>query len=87
MFDDSQYRKARIERLLQELEYEITRGMMNREIEETMGYRFVVPVSNVLKNGVVACQFSTRPVLGASIGPDFKRGLQIVRAADASRAD
>lgn len=75
-------RKRRIERLLQELEYEITRGMMEGEIDETMGYRFIVPVSKVLKDGVVACQFTTRPVLSYSI--DLRKpGLQIVRNSDA----
>ena len=56
------YRKERIERLLRELEYEVTRGMMDAEIDETIGFRFLVPVSKQIKDGVVLCEFQTRPV-------------------------
>lgn len=55
-------RLERIERLLHELEYEITRGMLEHEIDETMGFRFVVPLSRRIPEGVVLCQFETRPV-------------------------
>jgi hypothetical protein len=54
-------RKERIERLLQELKYEITRGMMEREIDEHLGFRFIVPVSASLRHGIVFCEFHTRP--------------------------
>jgi hypothetical protein len=57
------YRMERIERLLRELEYEVIRGMMEREIDETLGFRFVVPVSNRIPKGVVECTFRTRPTL------------------------
>ena len=56
------YRHERIERLLQELKYEVTRGMMEREIDEQIGFRFVVPLSRHIPNGVVFCEFHTRPV-------------------------
>lgn len=59
---DSTYRKERIDRLLHELKYEIMRGMMEREIDETIGFRFVVPVSSQIPGGVVACEFRTRPI-------------------------
>lgn len=55
-------RKERIERLLEELRYEIQRGMMDREIEESLGFRFIVPISNEIPNGVVLCEFRTRPM-------------------------
>ena len=58
----NEYRKERIERLLSELKYEITRGMMDREIDETIGFRFIVPVSSQIPDGVVHCEFITRPV-------------------------
>lgn len=57
------YRIERIERLLEELKYEITRGMMEREIEEEMGFEFMVPVSKHFPNGAVLCKFITRPVV------------------------
>lgn len=57
------YRFERIARLLDELKYEVTRGMMEGDIEETMEYRFVVPVSKALPHGMVLCQFRTRPCL------------------------
>ena len=62
MDEPSGYRLERIERLLQELKYEVTRGMMEREIDEEIGFRFVVPLSRHIPNGVVFCQFHTRPV-------------------------
>lgn len=55
------YRQERIERLLHELRYEVERGMMENEIDEDLGFRFVVPVSRKIPNGVVMCEFRTRP--------------------------
>lgn len=67
------YRKERIERLLDELKYEITRGMLESEIDETLGFRFFVPISKRIQGGFVLCEFKTRPihrdsVLGLDIG-------------------
>jgi len=56
-------RMERIERLLSELRYEIERGMMEREIDETLTYRFIVPVSQRIPDGVVMCRFESRPML------------------------
>ena len=57
----SQMRMERIERLLRELEYEVTRGIMEREIDEEIGFRFVVPNSRKIPSGLVFCEFRTRP--------------------------
>lgn len=56
------YRKERIERLIRELQYEIQRGMMEREIDETIHFSFYVPLSSVIPDGVVYCTFQTRPM-------------------------
>lgn len=56
------YRMERIERLLKELRYEITRGMMEREIEENLVFRWLVPISRHFENGGVACNFRCRPL-------------------------
>jgi hypothetical protein len=61
--DPTDFRRERIEKLLNELRYEIERGMLEREIDETMGFRFYVPISSVIPDGVVLCEFSTRPIL------------------------
>lgn len=61
MGKDENYRMERIERLLRELEYEVTRGMMEKEIDERLGFRFVVPVSRNIQHGIVLCEFRTRP--------------------------
>ena len=37
------YRKERIERLLSELEYEVTRGVMDREIEPDLQFHKLMP--------------------------------------------
>ena len=55
------YRLERIERLLNELRYECERGMMEGEIDEQMVFRFIVPLSKAIPNGVVFCEFHTRP--------------------------
>lgn len=61
------YRMERIERLFDELRYELTRGMMEGEIDESLGFRFVVPVSKAIPNGVVLCEFRSRPVPSHSV--------------------
>lgn len=62
MADPTNFRRERIEKLLHELRYEVERGMMGREIEEEMGFRFYVPISNKIPDGVVFCEFRTRPI-------------------------
>lgn len=54
------YRKERIE--LEELRYELTRGVMEREIDESMGYQFMIPMSASIPNGLVRCEFRMRPL-------------------------
>lgn len=56
------FRQERIEKLLYELKYEITRGMLEKEIEEKIGFRFYVPMSQAIPDGVVFCEFRTRPI-------------------------
>lgn len=80
MSDERNVRKERIERLLRDLRYEVERGMMERDIEEEMGFRFVVPVSNTIKDGIVVCEFRTRPMLRGAISPDdLQPRLHVVR--------
>ena len=73
------YRMERIERLLRELEYEVTRGMLEREIDETIGFRFTVPISNSIPDGVVSCEFRTRPTHAWAVDPQERR-LRVVKA-------
>jgi hypothetical protein len=61
MNETTNIRRERIEKLLHQLRYEIERGMLEREIGEEMTFRFVVPLSQKIPDGVVFCQFSTRP--------------------------
>lgn len=62
MSEKSNIRKERVERLLRELEYEVTRGMLEGDLEEEMGFRFYVPISKKIHDGVVGCEFRTRPM-------------------------
>lgn len=62
MTQEAEYRKERIDRLLHELKYEITRGMMEQEIDEIIGFEFIVPVSQSIKDGVIICKFETTPM-------------------------
>lgn len=80
MADPTNFRRERIEKLLHELRYEIERGMMEREIEETMGFRFYVPISNAIPDGVVFCEFRTRPVQRHLMDPsDIQPRLRVVK--------
>lgn len=65
------FRRERIEKLLHELRYEVERGMMEREIDETMGFRFYVPISTAIPDGVVFCEFRTRPIPRYEMHPDY----------------
>lgn len=64
-------RKERIERLLRELEYELTRGVMESEIEEEMHWQHVLPWSRAIPNGVIAMEFRMRPVTQYSLPLSF----------------
>jgi hypothetical protein len=74
------YRMERISRLLKELEYEIRRGMMEGEVDESLVYRFFVPISKAIPNGVVHCEFSTRPRTRQYLsGEDLEPRLRVVK--------
>lgn len=83
MADPANIRQERIEKLLNELRYEVERGMMTREIGEEITFRFVVPWSHKIPDGVVWCEFKTRPVLRHDVlGYDmsmFKPRLTLVK--------
>ncbi len=70
MADPTNFRRERIEKLLHELRYEVERGMLERDIDEEMGFRFYVPISNKIPDGVVFCEFRTRPVPRYAMHPD-----------------
>lgn len=83
--NESEYRMERIQRLLDELKYEITRGMMEQQIDETIGFSFIIPVSTQIKGGVVWCEFRTRPVHYDSVfGRELNAGpaLKLVKRSD-----
>lgn len=70
-------RKERIERMLQELRYEIEIGMMQGEIDETLGFEFFVPASKSIPNGVVMCSFRTRPMPGYALSLDHRQQTRL----------
>lgn len=72
-------RKERIEYLLNELRYEITRGLMMREIEPQFVDRFVVPMPGPM--GAVFCEFRSYPVGQGGVPPfvETKRYLRLVK--------
>ena len=79
MSDPTNFRRERIEKLLHELRYEVERGMMERDIDETLGFRFYVPLSNKIPGGVVFCEFRTRPIPRYMMTPDdFQPRLKLV---------
>lgn len=81
MSEAKSYCQERVERLLKELQYEVTRGMLQGELpSEHMGFRFFVPVSKEMPNGIVACEFQTRPVPMGHYSPDdLEPRLRVVK--------
>lgn len=70
MSDPTNFRTERIEKLLHELRYEVERGMMEGDLkDETIYFRFYVPISRSIPDGVVMCEFHTRPIPSCRDGP------------------
>ncbi|MET4529128.1 hypothetical protein [Bradyrhizobium sp. JR18.2] len=81
MTDPTNFRRERIEKLLHELRYEVERGMMERDLDEEMGFRFYVPISQKIPDGVVFCEFRTRPVPRHVMDPrDLQPRLKLVKS-------
>lgn len=73
-------REERIEKLLHELRYEVERGMLEHEIDETLTFKFIVPLSRRIPDGVVMCEFRTRPAHRYEIfGDELEPRLRIVK--------
>jgi len=70
MSDPTNFRRERIDKLLHELRCEVERGMMERDIDETLSFRFYVPISHAILDGVVFCEFRTRPMPRYTMHPD-----------------
>lgn len=68
MSEAAKMRMERIERLLRELEYEVTRGVMENEVDEDIGFRFIIPISRKIPKGIVCCEFRTRPAQSYEAG-------------------
>lgn len=64
-------RKERIFRLLRELEYELTRGVMENEIEEEMTWQYILPLCRSIPGGIVAMEFRMRPLSRHSVPMTF----------------
>jgi hypothetical protein len=80
MTDTTNFRRERIEKLLSELRYEVHRGMLEQDIDETIGFRFYVPFSRVIPEGVVFCEFHTRPIPRHMVElGDFEPRLRVVK--------
>lgn len=80
MADPTNFRRERIEKLLHELRYEVERGMMERDIDEEIGFRFYVPLSSKIPDGVVFCEFRTRPIPRYAMdASDLQPRLRVVK--------
>ena len=71
-------RLERIERLLGELRYEVEIGMMQGEIDEHLGFEFMVPQSKRIPDGIVFCSFRTEPRPHYYANPQQPR-LKVIR--------
>lgn len=82
MADPTNFRRERIEKLLHELRYEVERGMLEKDIDETMGFRFYVPLSSAIPDGVVFCEFRARPIPRHMMNPmEMQPRLRLVKGA------
>jgi hypothetical protein len=80
MSDLTNFRQERIEKLLHELRYDVERGMLEKDIGEEMYFRFYVPLSSKIPEGVVLCEFRTRPIHRHMMNPqDIQPRLRLVR--------
>jgi hypothetical protein len=80
MSDPTNFRQERIEKLLHELRYEVERGMLEKDIDETMGFRFYVQICSAIPDGVVFCEFRTRPIPRHAMWPaDMQPRLKLVK--------
>lgn len=80
MTDATNFRQERIEKLLHELRYEIERGMVQKEIDETISFRFYIPISSAIPDGVVFCEFRAQPMPRYHMAPDdFEPRLKLVK--------
>lgn len=78
--DATKFRQERIEKLLYELRYEVERGMMEGDVDEHLTFRFIVPLSKIIKDGVVQCEFRTRPMHRSSMHiDDLQPRLRVVK--------
>ena len=68
--ENKNFREERIEKILHELRYEIERGLHEREINESMGFRFYYPLSRAIPDGVVCGEFRLRPLPRYCTHPD-----------------
>ena len=85
MTERGNIREERIERLLKELQYEITRGMLEGDIDERLGFRFYVPTSKTIADGVVLCEFRTKPIQRYEMDPaNVQPRLRVVPGGRAS---
>jgi hypothetical protein len=81
MTDATNFRQERIEKLLHELRYEVERGMMEGDIDETLTFNFYVPISKSIPDGVVQCVFQTRPIHRIMMNPtDIQPRLRLVKS-------
>lgn len=79
MPETANIREERIQRLLDDLQYEVKRGMMEGDVEETIGYTFYVPISKHIPDGVVLCEFHTNPIPRHAMNPeDLQPRLKLV---------
>lgn len=80
MAETANIRMERIEKLLDELRYEVERGMIEHAIDEEICFRFYVPISRKIPDGVVFCEFRTRPLPRYAMSPEsMEPRLKVVK--------
>lgn len=82
MSADADMRRERIERLLRELEYEITRGVMEREIEPRMGLSKILPGG---PTGYVFLRLDLRPDDGTMLPREDMPRLRVISNQEGSK--
>ena len=77
--DKAEFRLERITKLLHELKYELERGWVEGDIDETITFEFVHPISRAIPDGVIRARFEARPTPGYLLSDQGPR-LKLVKS-------
>lgn len=74
------FRWERVKKLLDELRYEVERGLHENEIDEEFSYTFIYPLSRVKPDGMVRGEFRLFPIERYMVSPqDYQPRIRRIK--------